>query len=403
MRFILLSLLLLSFTPQMSQAAALTPKAAVISTKLDPELKNILEVIVNALVGRIPNVSKESLVTVDPESQLSAGSIRGQYSVKLNSVDLQPLLTTVGEIDILIKQTSTVEAMIGVKTTGRAASDELINFLSTLNQTVCVSDGTNCVAAPLLNPGEESLPPSQRGAVAFENFKTNLVTYLASFSAAKPAETKKRQTFGGAKAPAAQEGAVAAPVLPPEVAQRLSAAIENSFIVSNQEGAAVLTIDMEAIRAVEADFSQVNPALGLIYTFQSVEMRVTDTESTYQLQIEQIIPLSVVKVYDSYLLQEQQKPNGLTDLNVLVGKIGVWAVGRCSVKDHQSDCVNQLLRNCAKDLESVATCVTAAKAIQAARDTAKAAADGVNDVNQAGQDAAKNLGDLFNTLTGAGK
>jgi hypothetical protein len=354
MRHLLLLTLAFMMVPS-AHAGDASP--VVMQTKMDPSLKNILDVLVTSMIGRFPGVNRDSKVEIDQSSSLDQGKATGVFSIGLVSTDHAPLVGAQGKIDIGLTRADTGEVNLSVVTTGTMSSQELLNAFNAFDKGLC---GISTFTCKVAGADENSQPLSQQSALAFERIKSNILAYLDTLI-----NTKKVQTFGDN--PMMSDAQVQEQDATPAIAAKVRVAVEQAFKVSMENGVAIYTVDTAMIKALGDDASQQSPAVSILASFNSVELRVGDSESTVTLVAYSQLPADMVATYDAFLAAEQAKSGGLSWLNDLVAQLGPWAVGRCSTDAYRSMCIDKLFRGCVQDMGGVGRCVLEAQAIQAAR------------------------------------
>jgi hypothetical protein len=343
-----------------------------IQTKMDSNLKVILESLVSAVIGRLPSVSKNSKFVLLDETDIQQGLITGTLDIKIKPGADQEVVSSVARLDMKMTPEQAEKIMFDVTTRGILSSAELIQAIVHWNQALCVvANSATCVGV-LINIDEEQLGQQKKSTLVLERFKANIISYLAAISSTSAAKSKKTMSFGG--------GAVAPSVssdskdddgsfkMTPELAEKLNVVVQSGFQISSSGGETSLVIDTQQLKDLGSEFSKSLPALALISSFSSLELRVNDSETTYFMNVQTSIPAKTLATYDAYLSGEQNGWFGLGSLAELVSKIGPWAAGRCSNSEHLAYCMDKLLNSCAKSTTAVTLCVTAAQTIQLSRD-----------------------------------
>jgi hypothetical protein len=404
-----LCLFFLSASNAFAQAPQASGEPVQLQTKMDANLKNILDVVVGAFVNRIPGASKDSKVEMNGDSDLSQGKAKGAFNVVLNSEDGQTTFATNGVVDIGMTRAADGAVAIDVLTNGQVASESLLQSLEMINKSLN--------ASPLISSDMTPLSASQKAATALEKLKQNMMAFIDGASQSG-APAKKTQSFGSAK-PRASEASQTGVTLDAEVAAQLRNAVATAFNITAGSGETIFSIDMNVIKSIDSEVVRKNPLISMLTSFASVEMIVGDAETKYTLVSHAEISSQLVTTYDAYLAQEQSKPEGLKNLSELIGKIGIWAVGRCSTEKYQGLCVDKILNGCPKNVKRVQVCVDQMKAVQDGRDTGNVAGNGaaifgmeagayIDDgldatgqaINDAGTSISNGIGSLWNNLTG---
>jgi len=120
-----------------------------------------------------------------------------------------------------------------------------------------------------------------------------------------------------------------------------------------------------------------------------LEFKITDSEASYVLEAQTLLPAHVMRTYDEYLTREQNKGNDLQDLNTVLERIGPWLIGNCAESDKQAWCMEQFLGTCGTNLVALDLCVTGAYAAWCSKNPAECASKASEDAANAAAGAAQ--------------
>lgn len=365
MRF--LTMLIVSICCLTSSLAVAQQTPVPMQSALDSRLKDILQIVVGSVVGRIPGVIHDGTnFTVNDSTQLHQGAIDGLLNIRVGTPadddKLTPLFDTQAQVAIRFYQGATGEqALLSINTTGQLSTEAFIQFVQLLNQGICKTAANGqCSFVPVVDVSENALPASQRGKLAIERLKSNLLAHIDA-QLATAGNDEPQQSFGGSS-DASETNAVDA-----EKLQKMRAAIDAGLQIVTGGGETAVIIDMNAVRNLSSDLTEINPALGALQMFTNIHVKIGDSSSEYTLVVESQISKNLIVNYDAYIQQEQSRDQ-LESLHTLVTKITWWASGRCTKEKYQEMCINKLLNSCAKSVSSVNRCVIEAGLVQKARE-----------------------------------
>lgn len=334
---------------------------------LDAKLKDILQVVVGSVVGRVPGMIHDGTnFSVSDSSQLQQGFINGTLNLQIGApsptpdAKPTPVMTSQAQVAIRFFEGATSEdAVLNIITQGQVDTVQFIQFLQLLNQGVCIANADgSCSVKPVVDAADAGLPVSQQAKVAIERLKANLIAYLDAILATANTE-EQQQSFG---TPTESESTVDV-----EKMQKMRAAVEAGLKIAVNGADSVATIDMNAVRELSTNLSEINPALGVLQMFQVIEVTMGNSKSSYTLTVESKFPKKLIVNYDAYIKQ-QQSEDQLMYLHELVMKVTWWASGRCTKSKHQEMCMKKLLNSCANSVSSVGSCVTQVSLAQKARE-----------------------------------
>lgn len=364
MRF--LTACVLAFSCLFSSLATAQQTPVPMTSNLDPRLKDILQVVVSSVVGRIPGIIPEGTnFVVNDSTVLGQGAIDGTLNMQIGAptgdseIKPTPLFASQAQVAIRFYHAPSEEkALLNISTVGQLSTPDFIQFVGLLNQGICTTP-TSCTAAPVVDAADSALPISQQGKLAVERFKANMLAQIDAVLATSAGD-EPQQSFG---TPTEDTSAT----VDVEKLKTLRTAVEAGLQITASGADAVALIDMNALRALSADLSKINPTLGALKMFSTIQFNVSESAATYTLVIESEIAKNLIVNYDAYIQQEQAS-DGLESLHNLVMKITWWATGRCTNKKYQEMCINKLLNSCASSVRSVGRCVTEATLVQKARE-----------------------------------
>lgn len=335
---------------------------------LDARLKDILQIVVGSVVGRVPGVIHDGTnFTVNDSTNLGQGAIDGLLNIQVGTVPADsdakatPLFATQAQVAIRFFEGSTAEsAVLNINTSGQLSTEAFIQFVQLLNQGICaVGAESTCTVKPVVDAADSALPVSQRGKLAIERLKANLIAYIDATVASSSGE-EQQQSFGTSSDDSGSTVDVAK-------MEKMRVAVESGLQIAAQGADTLVTIDMNAIRSMNSDLAEINPALGALNMFTTIQITVSEAASNYVLVVQSEIPKRLIVNYDAYIKQ-QQSEDQLESLHTLVTKITWWASGRCTKEKYQEMCMTKLLNTCATNVDSVARCVRDAGLVQKARD-----------------------------------
>lgn len=356
MRLLLIFSFLISVTATPSLSWSQESGTVGMQSQLDPEFKAILEIMVNMIVKRFPVVGEKAQFSLSEATQLAQGNIAG--TIHLESADPSIPLATDGDLQISLKPGSPDKVLVRVSSQGQMPAEQVLAAITAANNGVCIGvSDTDCAVQPLLQPGQETLPASQKAAIAFSKFKENLIAYMDGVAAQSAPKT---QTFGEAE----EEDSGSGPIMDAETALQVGLIIDSGLVVSEEAGTTRLSVDMEQVRNLTSDLSSVGPGLQFLITFENFTIDVTDSTATYGFATSNEIPARAISTYDAYV-QLQQAGGGLAPLRDLLTKIGPWVMDRCTANKMQEACINKVLSGCTVDVTRVQACVDQATKLQA--------------------------------------
>jgi hypothetical protein len=361
-----LVVLSLLFTVAFAQA-----EPVVLKTKFDKDVIEILTALAQSFAIASPNISaKDSGLTNLEQSQPEKGIIKGDFKLAVISEDPADPIDTNGDVEVSLDQISEDTVSMKLTAQGSVTSDELLNGISLLHQSICKING--CKEPLLISASETSLPASERAALIIERFKASALVQIDTLIEKNNLTIQKNKTAFGKQALAAKAMRESAKANI-DFLTKARKAVEIAFTVSVTSGKTVLALNMAGINEILTDSaSQANSGAAMLLSLDSLEVEITNETTTYSLVIENEIPSYRINGYDKYLAsQQEQGEDRIESLKHMILVVGPYAVGRCSKPDNQSICLSRILESCPQSSVNVSSCVDEAKTIQALLESKK--------------------------------
>lgn len=362
----LLSILFLSLSISYSSQAQ---ENYVLTSKVDPQLKAVVQSLMGLVIQQIPSVNAQSQFALNDSTNLQAGAIIGDLSLQIDNAT-GVALTSEAQVKVELLNAENDSVLIVMTTTGSTSGDQIINLLQGHNAVLCPAGSTNGCSENLVSAEESGLSPSQKSALAFEKFKANLITSLSSSGGGEQIET-----FG-------EPTQAASGPLTPEVSQLLITAIQNGLTVNATAGETTLLIDVLQFAPISSSVSVALPAFSTLSALSGLEVKVTDAEATFVVEAQSLIPARVVRAYDEFLTSEQNK-GGMVWLQDLFNQYGPWLISNCAESDKTAWCIDEFLNNCGKDAGAVGFCMQMIPHIKAGKDVQNATTKTLDDIGNA--------------------